>query len=110
MTQFQGRDVLDNEAILQRIVVGTDRSFKLGEVLKLAIEVRVTAVAFEEDRDGRVVATHKFNVEDVEVLHEVDPATDMSTIGGDLSSSREQTTEEAEELGISFGRTAALAG
>ena len=83
--QFEGVEVTEYQAKLPSITVDCDY-YKSGTVLRLAVEVRVKGVGYEEDKDGNYVRQHKLAIQDIEVVSSFDPASANDKVAGSLAS------------------------
>lgn len=84
MSQFEGVEVTEYQAKLPSMTVDCDY-YKSGTILRLAIEVRVKGVGYEEDKNGNYVRQHKLAIEDIEVVSSFDPASANDKVGGSLA-------------------------
>ena len=82
--QFEGTTVTDYQAKLPSITVDCDY-YKAGTILRLAVEVRVKGVGYDEDKEGNWVRQHKLGIQDIEVVSSYDPADANDSVGGSSS-------------------------
>lgn len=103
--QFEGDFIQDLEGKLPAMTVEMPEAYARGTVLRLNVEVRVKSVRHEENRKGDLVRQHVFALESINLAAAFKPEEDRSSVGGSASSTPEQTPEEAEELGLTIGRS-----
>lgn len=72
--EFEGAPITDFLARIPAVTVECPEPYSRGTVLKLNLEVRVKSVRLEENREGDLIRTHVFSVEDVQVKEVVTPA------------------------------------
>lgn len=100
--QFEGMAVVDFQSKLPAATVNSDH-YKSGTVLRLAVEVRVKGVGYEEDKDGNYVRVHKLGIQDIEVVSAYDPSAANDTVGGSLAGG---APDPDVDVGLNVGRTA----
>ena len=109
--RFEGQDVTEFEVKFPAMTVDTDQPYRRGSIVRLAVEARIGAVGFREDKDGRLIRTHTLRLTDINVVSTFDPAQDTSTVGGSLAGGAvevEVDDEELAALGIDPNRTGDL--
>lgn len=67
------------------VTVDSPEGYRVGQTLRLAIEVRVKGVSYDENSEGFLTKTHKLGLEDVEVVAVYDRGEAHDTVGGSLS-------------------------
>ena len=100
--QFEGTSVVDHQAKLPSITVDCDY-YPAGTVLRLAVEVRVKGVGYEEDKEGNFIRQHKLGIQDIEVVSSYNPAEAQDQVGGALASG---APDPDADTGLDVGRTA----
>lgn len=101
---FEGSDVVDWEVRFPSAVVETDRSFKRGSVIRLAVDVRVKNVSYVENRDGNLVRVHHVVMDDIEVVSTFAPGESRENVGGSLAGGGQQF-QVPELEGLKTGTT-----
>lgn len=103
-SMFEGAEVVDFQAKLPAVTVACD-DYKRGSILRLALEVRVKGVRYEENKDGGMTRVHVLGVEAIDVLANFDPSANAAAVGGSASGTPAQTPAGAAEIGLEIGRT-----
>lgn len=101
--EFEGQLVTAYEAILPKVAVDLGEAYRRGMVLRVSVELRVRNVRFEETKDGGLCRQHILTLEDAQIVATF-PAGDLVEDTGSLSSQRQQSPQEASELGVILGR------
>ena len=103
--QFEGDLIQDLEGKLPAMTVEMPEAYARGTVLRLLVEVRVKSVRHEENRKGDLVRQHVFALESINLAAAYKPEEAKDSVGGSASATPEQSPEDAEDLGLSIGRS-----
>lgn len=98
---FEGNEVVDYQAKLPAVTVDCDY-YRSGTILRLAVEVRVKGVGYEEDKNGNYVRQHKLGIQDIEVVSAFDPSQQHDGISGSLAGG---AVDVDSDTGLNPGRT-----
>lgn len=93
---FEGSTITEWEVRFPSTVVDSDRSFKRGSIIRLAIQARVPSVSYVEKSDGTLVRSHRLSIEDISVISAFDPSENKENVGGSLSGSAMTQLDDAD--------------
>lgn len=102
--EFEGEFVTKMEGKLPQLMLHMNGGYPRGTHLRLEVEVRVKGVVYHETK-ADFVRQHSLVVESIALRSAYDPATAADTVGGSASGQALPSAEDADELGLKFGRT-----
>lgn len=102
--EFEGQRVTKTSARMKGITVPSADAYRQGDIVRMAVEMRVGKVEFKDNDDGTLTRVHEFHFESMEVVSSFRPE-DQILPGGSSSSTAEQTPDDADELGLPIRRT-----
>lgn len=101
--EFEGQPITQYEAVIPKTAVDLGEAYSRGMMLRVSVELRVRNVRFEETKEGGLCRQHILTLEDAQIIA-VFSETDRVEDTGSLSNQRQQTEDEARELGVVLGR------
>lgn len=111
LQDFEGAVVRHMEGRLPAITLEMDEGYRRGTILRLALEVRVKGVGYDEvGKEGDLVRRHALALEGATLVAAYQPEDARDTVRGSASGNPTPTQEEVDALGVGFGRTADLWG
>lgn len=105
LAEFEGTPISEMVGKLPAITMQMDEGYPRGTHLRMMVEVRVRNVRYEEDRRGGLSRQHVFALEEAHLVAVFDPEQAVDTVQGSGSAHPVPTPEEAEEIGLQFGRS-----
>jgi len=81
---YDGVEVAEFVVKIPAITADSDH-YPLGTVLRLAVEVQLSASGYEPRKDGRLVKTQKGKVTELAVVSSFNPSADLTTATGSAS-------------------------